>query len=568
VPSLFSAGFCFLHLIAANTSHEETLGQDNLREKWAEASKDSRTYSDFKTQHFFVDVAEDHWANYVRKKSVRDGDTFSSDIQVAGYEARQAFAESPWNVKLCVDALFNYLGTIFERTLDAAGEVTGWADSLIPPLAISLLLLLTLHLWVWAPAICKSIPRWIGSRSKLVLLAILVTTYLWTAYTGFWGATCFLFLCATIIYSREKTISLSGAIVLAVYFNIRVLGAILLASFTHFAPHEALDLGRTRLEYSVSALDALSPIERALWANYNGDKQSADHWLEKAPASKEKAIIELNFLENAVTAPTLLPRYEELRKTYGDDPVILFNLSQLYIRSQQLVQSDGLRSSLNPTFYAIATARTTAMNRLLLPPSIVDLHSRIQMEIGNRIQQWLKRLGFYPFLPILGILSLLGFLIPWMVIALALALRPKAAGLCIHTGEPSVSPDLAYSNLYQTVSQKRDTSHPTLRQRLDLLIRRNNQIQHYQLKRWRWFFPGAASLILDQSLAAAFSKTFLPAFFLWNTLSITSRVWLMEFVRCEPATHIHPASLSLGFLVLFLATYGFLLSQNMARSNT
>lgn len=565
MASFLGLGFCLLHLISATT---ESVGQDSLREKWAEVSKDAKLYSDFKSTHYFADLAEDHWVLSLKKKTAKTDLGFSKDIRVSGFQARQAFAESPWNLRLWVDAVFNYLKNIHLRPFDGGREILVWGDALLPPLVISLLMVLFLHLWTWAPAICKNIPAWVGSRSPFVLITFATSVILWGSVTGFWIQICLFFLSLTLVYSRERSLIIGALIVVALAMNFSFMGRILVDTMSEFSAEESLDLGRTRLEYAPSSIDSLLPIEKALWADYNGDRQAAKYWLNQSLDSKEKAIVQANFAEGSSTPSVLLLEYETIRKTYGDDPVIIFNLSQLYVRTQQLVQSDDLRSSLSPDFYTSATNKTTLMNRLLLPPTTPEFSDRFRESLLTKLKKSAKEMGFFPRSNFRMLKSIWLLIAPWLFIGLALRFRPSAAGMCVHTGEPTASPDLTYSSLYQTVSIKRDTSHPTLRQRLDLLIRRNNQLQHFQLKRWRWFFPGASSLLLDQSLMPAFLKTLVPVFLLWNILSVPTRTALLEFFHCEAHTAVGGATFSIGFLILFLITYMIFLSQNLARSNS
>jgi hypothetical protein len=567
VLSILCATLLSSQIIASNVS-ESDLGQDNLRSRWIEASESEKGYSDFKSEHYLADIAEDHWIRFYKKAtSPRDAE-LSLDIGVSAFQARQAFALSPWNLKLCASAFLNYLRNLIQRPMDATSELPALTDLFFPPLVISLILLLSLHLWCWAPALCKNFPRWFASRSPVVLLTLLATFLFWSIHTGYWTFLCLILTVLSVVYSRDRLTVLVAAGCFALYLNVKPVVTFIVYSISLFSAHEALEKGRTRLEYSPQSLERLSNLEKALWANYNGDTRASGYWLSVADPSKEKSIVEVNFSSDSLQVNQLLEQYEKLRSSYPDDQTILFNLSQLNIRAQQLVQADKLRSNLPADFYSSSTLRASSMNRLLIPPPTRDLVASVRDAIVSTWKVYSADSGFSPFNLLLFLKSLFILLAPWSILALGHFARSKASGLCVYTGETTDSPDALASSLYQTVSQKRETTHPTLRQKLDLLVRRNNQMQYRQLKQWRWFFPGASSLILDQSLFAAYVKTLIPMFFLWNAFSTSLRNSILEWCHAAPSSSLGASSFSMGFLVLFAVTYIFFLSENISRARS
>ncbi|MDB5037817.1 MAG: hypothetical protein JWQ35_1345, partial [Bacteriovoracaceae bacterium] len=454
----------------------------------------------------------------------------------------------------------------FERPLDATDDWKSWWDDFIPPLVLALLIVLFFHLWIWGAALRKNFPRWFGSRSKLVLFVIFSSLIIGTMMTGAWAITSFLVLCLSIIYSQRRLLPLIGAILFALYFTLKPFVAAIASTMVIFSAQEAIDLGRTRIEYPPAALDNLTSTEKSIWSDYNGDLRAANYWLEQAESSKEKAILSVNLSANYSTPADLLLSYENLQKTYGDDPTILFNLSQLYIRTQQLIQADQVRAKINGDFYNEASSKAALINRLLIPPPTRSRLSPMTDSISKSFQNILASSGLLPFSPFKGGLSLLVWFLPWLLILLALLRRSKAAGVCIQTGEPTPSPDESLSALYQSVIMKKDATNHTIRQQLDILVRRFSQIQIAQIKTWMWVFCGSSSLVLDQSIGLAYVKTAVPLLFLWNAFSVSFRAHLLHFFHSSPENYFSSSNFSLGFLILFLASYLLFLSQNLSRS--
>ncbi len=557
--------FC---ISAPDDMSELNLGETVLRRTWHETKGDAKSIDQFKAEHFLIDLAELKWAELLKGDKVEFEKYQSThDIRLTGYLIETAIAQQPWNIQAWMTLLVSYFKNIFERPFDATREIHIFFDRITIPLMLSLILVLIFHIWNWANPIIKDLPRFLGSRSPLLLLSILGTSLTWTLIAGLWIPFLLALLAISIIYSHSKKLYLICGVIIASTLTLLPFLQDMYQVARKLDAHEALDHGRTRLEYSPASLEILAPFEKSLWADYNGDLTAASYWLEQAPLSKEKAILSTNLTSGQTLPLDLISYYESLRSTYGDDSTILFNLSQLYTRTQQLLKADQIRAQINPEFFSDASRQTSITGRLLIPPAPQKRAAIYFENLKVKIRETLSTLGFYPFVVKEALLSLLQILAPWILIIFASATRASASGLCTQTGEPTRSTDVTSSQLYQTIMQKKEGVHPSLRQQLDLLTRRRHNDQNNQVRLFSFFLPGSSALILDDNSALSWFQNFLVLFFAWNALPHSARLFLTEKMGFNPELTWGAPGISLGFLILFLVCYLFLIFKNLARVN-
>lgn len=541
------------------------LGQRTLIEKWQETARDPQSIEDFQHKYFLDEVGEETRARLEDKTSPQTP-VSSQDVAVSRYIFERNLHERPWAIQDWTQAFMVYVKNILARPMDAANEAYFWWIRLWPPFLISLSLLLSFHLWLWSTALCKDLPGWLGSRSRFLIIVFLLSSFVGSLMVGFLDIYVFFLLVMAIIYSHQKTWFVSGAFAMALLFVISPFVSSGIHTLNQRAASEALIEGRTRLVYSEDNLAGLSPAEKAFWADLNGDTRSALHWLEKAPSTRETQMMKLHLNAGNTPVASLLEMYESLRREFGEDPSLLFNLSQLYIRNQKLLEADEIRNKLDPAFYTSSAQKITLLNRDFLPPSL-SANSYTFEALSNRTAELFNQMGLSPLRLNPGLWTIIRWLLPFFFILLALSFRSGASGLCLHTGEPTKSPDVKTSLLYQSVMQKRENLHQSFRQQLDLLMRRNMIEQQNQVKLFSFIVPGASSYVFDQSFLSGLGLSFLVTFFFWNLFpDALIRSWASNMgIQAQYAWM--SSGVSIAFILIFLITYFFSLWRNFQRAS-
>jgi hypothetical protein len=510
------------------------------------------------------DVAEDFWLA-VKKDNSWEKFPPSRDVEVASFQARSEFDHHPHLLKAWVPSFLNYISTIFERPFDGSIEVFHWFHLFLLPICWALILVLAFKLWIWKPALRHHRSRFFFLRSPLVVLGLIFTLIGFGFVSGDWYFVAYLFLCLALIYSRDLRPVLVATVIAAVFISLQPFGQILKESFSDLSAIEALSLGRTRINYSSSSLDLLSPVEKTLWADMNGDLSAAKTWLNEAPPSMEKSVLTINLDATNKTPHQMLSAYEKLAGEFPGQSLIQFNLSQLYTRAQNLVKADQSRLKMSPELYNFYQDRSLKMGKIILNPVAEVTWGHWQKALDLRKNQMLSALGFSPNEKTRATKSILYFLSIWVLFILSHRQRKKAMGLCKQTGEMTPSPSVDLSMLYQSQMTKADTtSMVNLRQQVDQMVRAYQQLQRKRFALWKIIIPEASSVIYDDHWVSSVLKLSALFSLAWIALSFSVRQEWIASLDFRWAPH----EFSWPFFALAILTWVLLFLENQRQGSS
>ncbi len=564
--ALFLIGFVGslgLYVAGAETPADDPFGQQNLRNEWHRLQgADLEVYSKFQRKSFLREIAEDEWIKSFDRDSKGSWKTWtaSHDLPLSLFYWRALFVDSSLRADRWLSAMAHAFSNMWNYPVQGISFILHFIPVLFFPILLSLILVLSLYFWIWAPAILHDLPSWFPTRSRLFLFSLWAASLFWVVQFGWWIGFVHALLCVCIIYSRRAFPALALAI----------LSAFLLASMPAFESLrdaadsaialEALEKGRTRLEYSDESLNALPIVGKVLWSQLNSETQSAQYWYTQLLDSKEKSILQLHF-ELANGRPPLEVRrdYEKLFERFPGDPIIQFNLIQLLVQTQNLVRADELRSQLGNETYQTIARQTQQLGELPLAfPKLEDSQTMLMngwaSRIKNRIQTW----NLHPFRFSSGLWSFFLWLLPWIVILLALSKRATASGVCIQTNEPTLRPSSEFAPLYLASTQNRDstsTGSMNSRQQVDNLIRQHQRNQRNRLLLWRFFIFDSRALLQDQRWIMTWLKTSFLFALLWWAFPLFLRSRIMEAMLWDSYRIWSPTRFSIGLLISFMIVY-------------
>jgi hypothetical protein len=296
-------------------------------------------------------------------------------------------------------------------------------------------------------------------------------------------------------YSRSLLFGLLTYMVAALVFIAPGAKPLLEGAAEMGAIAEALHKGRTRIEYSQSALENMGPNERAHWAFLNRDFSSSREWLNQAEDSISTRNLSLLLKASEDPSQSLV---EDFQSLYDSDPaqtIIAFNLSQLLTKSQNLIAADRLRGSISPDLYADLLRQSEESGLWLLP-----LYTKKASEVFfERLQNDLKfndnRSDKQP------IFFMIQLLLIAVVFLWALGRRSSAAGICEHTGEATPHRDIHESSLYMTLKGR--GTRPT-KQQLESAVRGYQAQRIDWAQQWSWLMPEFHHLIRTDSAWLSF----------------------------------------------------------------
>lgn len=519
VFSFFIFQLLLANFVQAQTPSElrNDSAERTLRENWQELQThpDESALQNFKTKYFLKDIADQYWLSIQNKK---DPSQPSEDVFASAHYARHLLASQPFNVTDWLKAYFQYFARLWQRPFDGATEISKWIMLFAPPFLFALFILLLMYLWIWSPAIERDLPAFMKSRSPLIVMGGLSTFALMTLLTGQWLIACHLLLIAYALYNRKFKSAVPAIVLSAAVITMAPFLQMGIETFHHLSALEALEKGRTRVEYSPQSIALLEPNEKAQWIYWNGDHARARQLLEKSTPSKSRDILLVNMGSKEKTASQLLEQYESLQAKYSDDPVIFYNLAFLYIRTQNLVKGDTFREKLGKD-YNTFSEHAQFRNQELLDPVVPHAKAFLFSTFQKKFNHWLQTNGLNPLQPAQAFSFLIYFLLPWFAVLLAFSSRNKTSGVCDMTGESTSAASQATSALYMSLQVRTDTGSTGSRKQLDDLARSHARRQQKRVGWLGFFIPSASSLMREKRITDALIWLSVFFFFIWAGLS-------------------------------------------------
>lgn len=481
------------------------LGQDSLRNQWHE-TRGTAGYEKFKNESFFIGIAED---DLIDLQQLQKRDQLSKDLFVVSDQVRVAISETPFKPELYLKYAAQLFLEVFKRPSDGVQVISHFFTGFKLPFLLSLILVLLLHLWAWAPAIASSTPQWICLRSTVALRVSLLFSVVWAAVTGQWVLLSIGMLFLSVTYSHKSKWPLTFFIFFATYLSLAPWISLATQSLTQLSAYESLQKGRTRLEYSSQALDALEPLEKSLWSFFNRDLATARYWVNQGNPGYERSVTELYIEAPQKSTSELTLAFEKLDQSFANQPLIQFNLAQLYTRGQNLVRADQFRAKLQPQILQDFSDLSLRSGQEILWPAFDQVSERWWTVFSRSLSPALSKMGLLPFDFKNGVLHLIQMFGAWILLIFAISRRRRAVGICIHTGDITPTPGMEFSALYQSTHRKSDAGSTIYRPQVDQMIRAFASKQKRRAFVWNLFAPGAFHLLQDERFDLAFLRIFL-----------------------------------------------------------
>jgi len=485
--------------------------------EWQEA-RTPEEISNFMKRHDFVSFAENQILNEKKENS--------ADPEVSYGLLLNEFRSKPWSIFSLIQKKMHLLKTVIDRPFLSLSILLPSILNLLSPLLIAYLILIFFYLWEWAHVISKDFPSLFKKKSifrAFMLLSLLLSLYLKELLFFSLVFSSFAWL-----YSRRPLLPAIFLLSLSSLWILSPFHQILIKTAEETSALEALHEGRTRLEWSPDALKALSPAEAAIWSELNGDRSSARAWLSRAENGREKSLLEALF--NTLDGGALkgLKDFEILQAQFPNDPVLLYNLTQLYTRTQNLVAADQSRAKLGD-----ADLRILGTSDLAFPlgrSALTAFMTHFQKNLRDYWNAYLKTKAALSY-------WLLHFILPLLLIYWAVKNRPRVSGLCQYTGETTPQIFSHESQLYQTMKVKSSN-----RQEVERSVRVYQRHRHQMAQFWTWLIPNFDDFVRGESFGLPFFKMSL---------------WLILGVLC----------LSVSAREQVLACWGFVFSNSWMTSN-
>lgn len=505
----------------------DDLGQKRIRQRWHEI-QDENQKAAFLRSHRMVDLAEDFWGSGPERQTA-DKSGPSSDVFVAEFLANQSLRENPLKFSVWIPAYLHLASLMLDRVWDALWLVTGWLDHGLVLLTLLMAMILIFHLWIWNRVLVADAPSWLRLHSRLTLFTALTALAFssWITASFLWSL--HLLFCLTLSYSRTKTPLAVAGFLSALLLSLAPYAGVFIETQQLGAIHEGLQLGRTRIEFSPSVLQRLTPLQKAMWSFQNQDYQATQHWLAQAPSGFEKEVLSLDLESSNLSALEMIQRSENLLKNHPNQDLLKFNLVQLYIKTQQLVKADRLRGEINPRHLLMLEAWSRKQQRDWISPQNDPLQSAPLTFFKNRLFDEFQHLGLLPFEWPSGFFYLITFLLPWFLFAMAFHHRRKASGLCQFTSDSTPSPEISVSAIYQSAMLRRDPSSQAFRAEIDQATRAFSTLKNHRVRLWNLWMPGAHELVHEDALVRPFIKSLLVYGLIWWALPLSIRFQIADF---------------------------------------
>jgi hypothetical protein len=546
-------------------------GQFNLSREWSEALE-SNSVEKFKNDHFMVDIAEVYWGSLLDGSFEKNRELFldaglPKDVGASSHQARHLFSKHPFQFMAWIPAIVIYIKNIVERPLDAGGEAINWWWLLLPPAALALLFILFFNFAFWMPAIKKDLSKRFKSNPQIILLTVFGILTVISLITHQWALFCHIMICFALIYSRKPNIVFLAGLATTLLISISSLSGVFSIAADKLSAEDAISRGRVRLAYSSSSIEGMTPLKKVLWARLNRDEAAAQFWLKESSNSKEKEIVVANINHKLATPEQTIEAYEKLYTRYPSDIIIKFNLAQLYTQAQKISKATELKNSINQQTYEDLSSRSLKLNRTLLD-SIPEVSlETYQASVIAEVKNWLARRGLSPLSGSRALIFLLYLLVPWALLIIFQKLRLTASGLCIKTGETTISPNNPFSPFYESATGSSYSSNVMTRQKLDQATQAYERYKRQKLASWAWYLPGAAALINKNDLITPFLKTYSTFLIAWWALSREFRYSILNIFGISTPYQIGLQTFSIVLLIISIALYLFWVMESRRKAS-
>lgn len=469
-------------------------------------------------------------------------DTQSFNMKAAQTEL--FFRSRPYDINSWATSLISLLKGGIDRPIDFILGSLHFLSHYYLILSFVMVLCVCLHLFFWRHSILQSLQRPLALKSEVSLQLSFIITLLIPFFFGLASLSiiisCFLLLC----FSRQRRtpLFLNLAVIALMTFN--TITQDFQTALTTEKLRESLVKGRTELSVSAESLSELNAWEQALWVFYNGDRLKAIQINLNHDNSKPALIVDANLHAQPGLVDQSILTYQKLQSRFPEDPLITFNLSQLYTRKQDLVSAEEMRRKLTDQDYdSLLRLIDRESQSLAMPqpqPSALRAFIKSIQHVGNEPGAHLKNI-------ILVGLSLLSLI-------LGLVIRKKANGICDITGLPTESSSYPYSKVAQAILQKSEKLEPHLRQRYHRLQRAHENERTSLIKFSSFFIPGSFFIIKHQFASGLVLSAFVYLLF-WVSLPYSFQFMSLQLVDESSSVRFFNPSFAPSFFILFVITY-------------
>lgn len=482
-------------------------GQNRLRTEFHESLVKGEIES-FQRRHEFSDIAERYWI-----ERFQNGETlpeFPNEISSGLQHWRAQISNEPWNVVAWGESLLRSFALGADRPIELVLALLHHGAQFLLPLLLCLSLLLILHLLKWAPSLRRDLDRSFRSKGELVIPILFALLILWGVMFKSWALIVLIGLLVASVYSRRRSLFLSlsfffcfgisfGPALRAVYYSLEDAQVI-----------EVMHEGRNRLEYSKKAIGHLPLDHQALWAYWNGDFVTTRELLKEAPASALSASLQINLDHSPMKRRESADLYLRALEQYPNEPIISFNLAQLFGGMQDLASSDRYRSKVPSQEYSGYLDELQRNGRTLLTPapksSLRHFWDRLRASLSET----------YSFEEGFPYLSCLLLLYPWLLFGLFFWLRHRASGLCRVTGEATSSVYIDLTPLAERMTFKSDDVTSVQRQTYLQKRRAYEQLKYNRILVSSWFFAPSYDLFEGK-----YVRAFVIAFVIFSLFTLS-----------------------------------------------
>jgi hypothetical protein len=472
-------------------------GQGRLRTDFHEAIQ-KNDLENFQERYDFVDIAENYWIQRFQNSDQLPPTPL--EVSSALLHWREQITRTPWKVQDWGGSFLIALRTGFDRPIEFLLALIHHGAQFQLPLFLSLSLLLLLHLLKWLPAIQRDVERYLRAKSHLIFPMVILFLIFWGIAFKSWAYTLFILLLFASIYTRRRSLFIGFAFLFCASLSFSSIFQNFYYSLEDASVVEALQKGRNKLEYPQMSLKHLPLDQQALWAFKNYDFVATRQLLESSPQSLLKKILEINLDYLPTEREKSITAYIQLESIYPNEPIVQFNLAQLYGGIQDLALADRHRSKVNPLIYSELIDLAQRTGRPLLYPAP---DSKVTYLLDRFVRSTRES-----YLPSAGASvdwrAILRMIFPWLLFGFCLWFRNRASGVCQMTGESTSSVFTDLSPLAEKMAFKADDITAGQRQVYLQKRRTYDQMNFNRTTASSWIFAPSYPLFEGQYVRAFF----------------------------------------------------------------
>lgn len=440
---------------------------------------------------------------------------------------RYLLSESLFDWRSLSNSLYSLIQELIRRPIDAMRALVEILYRVFPILLAAILMSCLFQLFVWRNAVMNDLHRLLKISTRFGGLFLIIGALILGVMTKQFLFVCFLFCLTAMLYSRNRIFYRRLSLILLGFILTTGFWSSLYENLSFVGLKEAMNSGKNRLEYPQHLLMKLKPEDQAQWSFWNHQYLLATRLNQSAPDSLNSSL--MNFVIDAQYQPPrlLVDQLHQIESQYGKNEIISFNLSQLYLKSQNLDLFDKIKTELGPKTYSKLYNRSLATSAGILPP-------KSNLELKASFLQAAKDylLGFSQLWESASIgsflIQMILFSLPLVIFLIFLFLSQKTSGLCQETGRATNTHEEFLSVTSINALEKRD--------QLSLAERKqwkNQQLfykeqQKTMIQFWIWIIPGIYQLEKG-SYGKALALNFLIYFILWCGLSSLWRSEILFF---------------------------------------